>query len=128
MLHQWARGQGHPNMGGDLAGDRPDLLSEDVGQRLLYVGDAKDSQTETIANPETMARITAYLREFADRVASGKVTSGNFAIATNDEVAAHEWAVALAGAAATLMLVRDDGTSIMFQVDKVDSCTWIVHL
>lgn len=68
----------------------PDVLLEDSGGNL-FMGDAKDSENETVDNNATTTRITKYINEFSKKLNRGEISGGIIAIATNDEYAALEW-------------------------------------
>lgn len=68
----------------------PDVLLCD-GNHSLFVGDAKVSDNETIANHATTKRVCGYIDQFFQLIDDDEIAGGIIAIITDDHEAAEEW-------------------------------------
>ena len=98
----------------------PDVLLDDSNGNL-FMGDAKDSENETVDNDATTKRIAKYIKEYSRIYKRGEISGGCIAIATNDEFAAYEWRDWLNIACEDCNLSNPD-----FDVEYVDEDTFIV--
>lgn len=125
-LVEWYAGRGVTPLGTSIGEYIPDFLRDDPSQNTLYIGDAKHSANESTSTTSTTDRILGgYFYEFAERVRQGAVTIAGFAIATNDRMAAQEWANALTSAASAHRLARSDDSVLEAQVAQLDAQTWV---
>ena len=93
-------------LGGELPdGRRPDVLRFDQGRRVLFVGDAKHS--ESPGNRETQARLHRYLKWMSSHVGSGG--DGIFAVCFGRESDTDAWVETLVMLTHEVGLVRAEG-------------------
>ncbi len=110
-------------------GNRPDVLRGTPDDRYLFVGDAKDSEHETVDNGETVARIASYIRDFAEHLGNPGYRGGYIAIVTDSLAAAHAWVPALnLLARAACITAGSDHRAPNFQVHELRAGqSWIVY-
>jgi hypothetical protein len=102
----------------------PDV--EGSGNRLVFVGDAKDGENEPASRDESRARIFRYMMALSSLFRSGEVSNGYFVLATNSFEAARGWADALTMAAGFCGLVHIETQTPGYAILKRDERTWIV--
>ena len=108
-----------------LPSGRPDIFRCIRADSLLFIGDAKDSENEDAFTFRTYTRISGYLTDFANFIADGRIEGGIFAVATDKEHEANDWAYRLSQLAADLGLSDDAGDAPNFQVTKTAENTWV---
>ncbi len=102
----------------------PDVLLFDPNRKFLFIGDAKNAENETAFTLSTAFRINRYMRGFS-ALAGQAILGGCFAIATNDEKRAAEWAQTLRTMAMLNGLQTDTGDLLEFRVEQWDAQTWV---
>lgn len=126
-LDNWAKSQGYRDPYSKLAADAiPDVLNGRE-KSFLFVGDAKDAESETPEKQETVLRISKYFKEFVKLLGpTGTWRGGILAVATNDKLAAESWTPVLNTLASNARIVSSSGAPPNFTVFQYSSNTWII--
>ena len=95
----------------------PDVLLEDSNGNL-FMGDAKDSENETVDNDATTKRIAKHIKEYSRIYKRGEISGGCIAVATNELDAANEWKTWLNSACSHCGLINPS-----FSVSELDRNT-----
>jgi hypothetical protein len=128
-LTAWANAYGYTKPYPKLPnGSEPDVLrtGENDFHSYLFVGDAKNSENETVDNSETVSRIQTYFHQFG-RLLS-KYEGGCLAIATNSVEEARRWVPVLNILARAAKLTSGVPTPPDFRVVQIPGKnTWVTY-
>ena len=124
-LAEWAAAIGYKKIFPNFAdGSIPDALRATEDNQYLLVGDAKDSENETVATSNTMSRIAGYIANFRGLLSHYK--GGRIAVATNSSAEAAKWVPVLNTLAGAACISGGDDTAPNFQVLQFKPRTWII--
>lgn len=93
--------------------------------RCVFIGDAKDSDNETIHNKKTLERIIKYIDKIDEAICFGDFDYVRFAIATNDEKAIDEWSEKLKELFEERNFKPYTQEHSSFQKKKLDNKSWM---
>ena len=91
----------------------------------IFVGDAKDSDNETLHNQQTLERITKYIDKIDEAICAGDFDYVRFAIATNDENAIDEWSEKLKELFEERNFIPVKKEQSSFIKQKMDNNSWM---
>lgn len=100
-------------------GSFPDVLLANWNNEL-FMGDAKDSNNETVNKEATTDEISKYLEQYSFLMENSDIKGGAIAIITNNEFAASEWEEWLEDKCAEYDI------SASFEVIKLPNSTFII--
>lgn len=127
-LTAWAREQNFTQAYKKLPNEsEPDVILTSAAEPwFLFVGDAKDSENETVDTTETVSRIQGYFRQFADLLGN-PYRGGYLAIATNNAQEAARWVPVLNTLARGALLKTATRVGPDFRVVRLPARnTWVI--